>query len=63
MAKITTDDGINLHVEDTGSGLPIVFFHEFAGYFRSWEPQFRHFSRRYRFITYSARCYHPSDIP
>ncbi|MEM1299424.1 MAG: alpha/beta hydrolase [Pseudomonadota bacterium] len=63
MPKITTDDGVGLHVEDTGTGLPIVFVHEFAGDWRSWEPQVRHFSRRYRCITYSARGYHPSDIP
>lgn len=63
MPRITTDDGVGLHVEDTGTGLPIVFVHEFAGDWRSWEPQVRHFSRRYRCITYSARGYHPSDIP
>jgi hypothetical protein len=25
--------------------------HEFAGDLRSWEPQFAHFSRRYRCIS------------
>ncbi|NBT40977.1 MAG: alpha/beta hydrolase [Alphaproteobacteria bacterium] len=63
MATITTPDGIKLYVEEAGSGTPIVFVHEFAGDWRSWEPQIRHFSRRHRCITYSARGYSPSDIP
>jgi pimeloyl-ACP methyl ester carboxylesterase len=63
MPTITTDDGVRLHCEDTGSGTPIVFVHEFAGDSRSWEPQVRHFSRRYRCITYNARGYPPSDVP
>ncbi|HEY5637553.1 MAG TPA: alpha/beta hydrolase [Burkholderiales bacterium] len=63
MPKLATDDGVNLYYEETGSGTPIVFVHEFAGDHRSWEPQVRHFSRRYRCITYSARGYTPSDVP
>ncbi len=63
MAYVNTDDGVKLFYEDTGSGLPIVFAHEFAGDYRSWEPQVRHFSRRYRCITYNARGYPPSDVP
>src|SRR5213076_518945 len=30
---------------------------------RSWEPQVRHFSRRYRCIAYNARGYPPSEVP
>ena len=63
MPSITTDDGVRLHCEDTGSGTPIVFVHEFAGDGRSWEPQVRHFARRYRCVTYNARGYPPSDVP
>jgi pimeloyl-ACP methyl ester carboxylesterase len=63
MADITTSDGIRLHVEDTGSGDPIVFVHEYAGDHRSWEPQVRYFSRRYRCVTYAARGYTPSEVP
>jgi pimeloyl-ACP methyl ester carboxylesterase len=55
--------GINLHVEDTGSGRPIVFVHEFAADCRGWEPQIRYFSRAYRCIAYNARGYPPSDVP
>jgi pimeloyl-ACP methyl ester carboxylesterase len=63
MPHITTDDGVKLHYEEAGAGTPIVFVHEFAGDLRSWEPQFAHFSRRYRCIAYNARGYPPSDVP
>ena len=63
MPSIATDDGVRLHYEEAGSGTPIVFVHEFAGDSRSWEPQLRHFSRRYRGIAYDARGYPPSDVP
>jgi pimeloyl-ACP methyl ester carboxylesterase len=63
MPHLTTDDGIKLYYEETGSGIPIVFVHEFAGDHRAWEPQVRYFSRRYRCITYNARGYPPSDVP
>ncbi len=63
MPSISTDDGVKLHYEEAGSGAPIVFVHEFAGDGRSWEPQMRYFSRRYRCIAYNARGYPPSDVP
>ncbi len=63
MPTLTADDGVKLHYEEAGNGLPIVFVHEFAGDARSWEPQLRHFSRRYRCIAYNARGYPPSDVP
>jgi pimeloyl-ACP methyl ester carboxylesterase len=63
MPYVTTDDGVKLHYEETGSGFPIVFVHEFAGDHRSYEPQMRYFGRRYRCIAYDARGYPPSDVP
>jgi len=63
MPYAITDDGVNLYFEETGSGTPIIFVHEFAGDHRSWEPQLRHFGQRYRAITYGARGYPPSDVP
>lgn len=63
MSWATTKDNIRLHYEEAGQGTPIVFVHEFAGDWRAWEPQMRHFSRRHRCITYSARGYLPSDVP
>jgi pimeloyl-ACP methyl ester carboxylesterase len=63
MPYLTTDDGIKLYYEETGAGIPLLFVHEFAGDYRSYEPQVRYFSHRYRCITYNARGYPPSDVP
>jgi pimeloyl-ACP methyl ester carboxylesterase len=63
MPAIVTDDGVTLHVEETGEGEPLLFIHEFAGDHRSWEPQVRFFSGSFRCITYAARGYPPSDVP
>lgn len=63
MPFLTADDDVKLHYEESGSGTPIVFVHEFAGDWRTWEAQMRHFSRRYRCIAYNARGYPPSDVP
>src|SRR5947209_8483125 len=63
MPFFTTDDGVRLHYEETGSGTPVIFVHEFAGDHRSWEAQMRHFGQRYRAICYAARGYPPSDVP
>lgn len=63
MPTAMTGDDVSLHYEETGTGFPIVFVHEFAGDHRSWEPQVRFFSRRYRCLTFSARGYPPSDVP
>ena len=63
MPHARTDDGVNLYFEETGSGTPIIFVHEFAGDYRSWEQQLRHFGQRYRAIAYNARGYPPSDVP
>ena len=63
MPAIVTDDGVTLHAEETGTGEPLLFIHEFAGDHRSWEPQVRFFSAAYRCVTYAARGYLPSDVP
>src|SRR5258707_1167645 len=63
MPHLTTDDNVKLYYEDGGSGIPVVFVHEFAGDYRSWESQVRYFARCYRCITYNARGYPPSDVP
>lgn len=63
MPYAVTDDGVELYYEEAGRGIPIIFVHEFAGDFRSWEPQMRLLARRYRCITYSARGYPPSQVP
>jgi len=63
MPMLAADDGVKLHYEEAGAGTAVVFVHEFAGDARSWEPQMRHFSRRYRCIAYNARGYPPSEVP
>ena len=63
MPYVTARDGTRLYYEQTGSGTPLVFVHEFGGDCRSWEPQVRFFSRRYRCVAYNARGYPPSDVP
>ena len=63
MPYAQSDDGIRLYYEESGSGTPVIFVHEYAGDHRAWEPQMRHFGQRYRAITYAARGYPPSDMP
>jgi pimeloyl-ACP methyl ester carboxylesterase len=63
MPYATTNDGVELYYEEAGSGQAVIFVHEFAGDWRSWEPQMRFFSRYFRCITYSARGYLPSSVP
>lgn len=63
MSYATTPDEVRLYYEETGADRPVIFVHEFAGDLRSWEPQLRHFGRRYRAIAFNARGYPPSDVP
>ena len=56
-------DGARLYYEEAGTGIPIVFAHEFSGDLWSWEKQIQHFSRRYRCIAFNARGYPPSEVP
>jgi len=63
MPYFTTTDRVQLFYEESGSGRPIIFVHEFSGDYRAWELQVRYFCRRYRCITFNARGYPPSDVP
>src|SRR5579862_936681 len=63
MPKIKSTDGTSLYYEEVGSGTSVVFVHEYAGDYRTWEPQMRHFARSHRCVTYSQRGYPPSDVP
>jgi pimeloyl-ACP methyl ester carboxylesterase len=63
MSFANTKDAVRLYYEESGIGTAIIFIHEFGGDYRSWEPQMRHFSRRHRCITFSARGFSPSDVP
>ena len=46
MPHITARDGTRLYYEEAGSGTPVVFVHEYAGDYRTWEPQMRLFLAR-----------------
>lgn len=63
MPHISAGDGTRLYYEEAGQGTPIVFVHEYAGDWRTWEPQMRFFSRSHRCVTFSQRGYPPSDVP
>jgi pimeloyl-ACP methyl ester carboxylesterase len=63
MPHITAQDGTRLYYEEAGHGTPVIFVHEYAGDYRTWEMQMRFFSRAHRCITYSQRGYPPSDVP
>ena len=63
MPTFATDDNVNIHYQDVGTGFPLLFAHEFAGEITSWEPQVNFFTRRYRVITYCHRGYPPSGVP
>jgi len=63
MPLITARDGTRLYYEETGHGPAVVFVHEYAGDYRSWEAQMRYFSRAHRCVSYSQRGYPPSDVP
>jgi pimeloyl-ACP methyl ester carboxylesterase len=60
---ISTSDGIRLEVRSAGSGVPLVFAHEFSSDARSWDAQVSFFSRYYNCTVYCARGYRPSDVP
>src|SRR5882757_4305041 len=51
MPHITTPDGTRLYYEEVGAGSPVVFVHEYAGDYRTWEPQLRYFARAHRCIA------------
>ncbi len=62
MPKFSAN-GVEIYYEVTGQGFPLIWSHEFAWDYSSWDPQVNFFARRYQVITYSARGYFPSDVP
>jgi pimeloyl-ACP methyl ester carboxylesterase len=50
MPYATAPDGVKLYYEECGIGRPVMFVHEYAGDYRSWEMQVRFLSP-------------PSDVP
>jgi pimeloyl-ACP methyl ester carboxylesterase len=60
---LAQSEGARIYYEETGTGTPILFIHEFGGDHRSWQDQVRHFGRSWRCITWAARGYPGSDVP
>jgi pimeloyl-ACP methyl ester carboxylesterase len=63
MPHFTTADQTSIYYEQAGAGSPVIFVHEYAGDYRTWEPQLRYFARSHLCVTYSQRGYPPSDVP
>jgi pimeloyl-ACP methyl ester carboxylesterase len=63
MPYVSAQDGVKLYYEETGTGVPLVFCHEYGNDYRAWEAQLRYFGKRYRCIAFNARGFPPSDVP
>ncbi len=71
MPHFLSDDGVELYYEEqgpedpgqAGTGVPIIFVHEFGGDWRSWRRQVAVFRAQKRCITPCARGFHPSGVP
>ena len=63
MTDVTTSDGVRLYAEANGSGLPVLFIHEFAADHRTWSRQVDALSGTFRCIIYASRGYPPSEVP
>lgn len=56
-------NGVDIYYEDSGTGHPIIWSHEFAGDHRSWANQVAWFTRTHRNIAYTNRGVPPSSVP
>jgi pimeloyl-ACP methyl ester carboxylesterase len=63
VTDVITSDGVRLYAEASGSGLPVLFIHEFAADHRAWSRQVDALSGTFRCITYASRGYPPSEVP
>lgn len=63
MGSFAEVNGVQIFHEVTGEGAPIVWCHEAAGDYRSWDPQVSFFSRFFKNITWNFRGFPPSSVP
>ena len=55
--------GIELHYIEQGQGEPLILLHGGQGDYRSWEPQLKALTPRFRVISYSRRYHYPNRNP
>ena len=60
LAKV---NGMALYYEVHGHGPWLVLVHEFAGCYKSWQPQIDVLGVHYRILVYNCRGYPPSSVP
>lgn len=53
-------NGVELHYQERGKGMPVIFVHGGLDDYRYWKSQMEPFSANYRFITYSRRFNFPN---
>src|SRR5688572_31799863 len=63
VGRFAKVNGFDIFYEVTGAGVPIVWCHEAAGDYRSWDPQVKFFSRFFRNVTWNFRGFPPSSVP
>ena len=63
MGTLININGFDVFHEVTGKGTPIIWCHEAAGDYRSWDPQVWFFARYFRNITWNFRGFPPSAVP
>lgn len=56
-------NGVNIHYEVTGNGLPILLSHGYSATSHMWEGQIVALADRYRVITWDMRGHGKSDYP
>lgn len=62
MAKLDRD-GVAIHYEAEGQGLPVLLTHGYGATGRMWKPQIEAFKDRCRIITWDLRGHGESDSP
>jgi len=54
-------NGVEIHYIEKGTGEPLILLHGGLFDYRSWEPQFEEFAKKYRVISYSRRYSYPNE--
>ena len=56
-------NGVRIHFEREGSGMPVIFLHEGIADSRMWEPQVHPFAQHFDVIRPDIRGYGQSELP